>query len=169
MHHPHHYHHWSSYIKIIFDPPFDSLDRSPAWPDLLKVWNNVISPGWWWWWLFDQDEPLHFNLHSSSSLCNEATHILVVHVEHLDDDDDNYQTYRHHCHHHHYHDLFPIDADQKISLLESCSLSIGEHPDLAELYALNLPMVMLMMMVMTMVTMMTMVVMRTMMMIGKNS
>lgn len=56
--------------------------------------------------------------------------------------------------------LFPIDADQEISLLESRSLRIGEHSDLTQLDALNLVTITIVMMktVIIVMTMMAMVV-----------
>ena len=48
--------------------------------------------------------------------------------------------------------LFPIDADQEVSLLETGPLSVGEHSDFAQLYTLNLiGMMMNMVIVMTLV------------------
>ena len=41
---------------------------------------------------------------------------------------------------HHQDDLFSIDADEKVSLLESGSFCVGEHTDLAQLDALHLRM-----------------------------
>ena len=33
-----------AYIKVVFDAHLDSLGGTPAWPNLLKAWHNVISP-----------------------------------------------------------------------------------------------------------------------------
>ena len=49
---------------------------------------------------------------------------------------------------HHQDDLFSIDADEKVSLLESGSFCVGEHTDLAQLDALHLRMRMIMMILM---------------------
>ena len=66
----------------------------------------------------------------------------------------------HHDHHpHHHHHLLPIDADQEISLLESSSLSIGEHSDLAQFDALHLlMMIMIVIIIMILLMMMKMIV-----------
>ena len=50
--------------------------------------------------------------------------------------------------------LFPIDADQEISLLEPRSLRIGEHSDLTQLDALNLVTIIVMMKTVIIVMMM---------------
>ena len=56
----------------------------------------------------------------------------------------------------HHHDLFPIDADQEISLLEPRSLRIGEHSDLTQLDALNLVTITIVMMKTVIIVMMMM-------------
>ena len=52
--------------------------------------------------------------------------------------------------------LFPIDADQEISLLEPRSLRIGEHSDLTQLDALNLVTIIIVMMKTVIIVMMMM-------------
>ena len=65
----------------------------------------------------------------------------------------------HHDHHpHHHFHLLPIDADQEISLLESSSLSIGEHSDLAQFDALHLiTMIMIVIIIIVLLMMMMMI------------
>ena len=62
----------------------------------------------------------------------------------------NYQLNKKHHDLHHQDDLLSIDADEKVSLLESGSFRVGEHPDLAQLDALHLRMRMIMMILMMM-------------------